>query len=501
MEKQTILKMRKITKSYGGVEVLHGVDFDLRAGEVHVLIGENGAGKSTLMKILSGAVQMDAGTILMEEQKTGELAQVHIKDPLTAQHLGVCMVYQESNLIDNISVAENLFLGKAPPHKVMVNWAAMYHGAAEQLAAVQCHVDPKQLVETLSVAEKQTVEIAKAISTNARILVLDEPTSSLSDREVEILFDLIRQAKEKNMGIIYISHRMDEIFSIGDRITVFRDGSYIDTVDVAQTTQNDLIKMMIGRELEEDLEPPRSLPERKPVALSVRGVHVQGCEMPIDFDLYEGEILGVFGLVGAGRTELARILFGIDRIGSGSLLKNGKKIVNNSPVAAIKNGFALLPEDRKRVGLIGGLSIRDNLLLVKLRELKAILWTRRQEREIAEKYMNRLSVAARDQDQLVSNLSGGNQQKVVFAKWLSVHPDIMILDEPTRGIDVAVKTEIYQLMQELAREKVSILMISSDLPEILKVSNRIMVMHDHRVTLIEKRELLDQKRIMEAAIQ
>lgn len=500
MEKHTILEMEAITKSYGGVEVLHGVDFDLRSGEVHVLIGENGAGKSTLMKILSGVVPLDSGIIRMADE-IGQLKRVNIKDPVTAQRLGVCMVYQESNLIDNISIAENLYLGNEPLHMGMVDWPTLYQGAVKQLERVQCFADPKQLVETLSVAEKQTVEIAKAISSNARILVLDEPTSSLSDREVGILFGLIQQAKQQGIGIVYISHRMDEIFTIGDRITVFRDGSLINTMDVAKTTQSELIKMMIGRELEQDKAPAHSLPDGTPVALSVRDFRVMGCETPVNFDLLEGEILGVFGLVGAGRTELAEMLFGIDHPGNGTLVKNGKKIVNNSPDVAIRNGFALLPEDRKRIGLIGGLSIRENLLLVKLRELKTILWSGQQERQIAADYMKRLSVAARDQDQLVSNLSGGNQQKVVFAKWLAIQPDIMILDEPTRGIDVAVKEEIYQLMQQLAREKVSILMISSDLPEILKVSNRVMVMHDHRVTLIEKRELLDQKRIMEAAIQ
>lgn len=500
MNKQKLLNMSAVTKSYGGVEVLHGVDFDLYSGEVHVLIGENGAGKSTLMKVLSGAVPMDSGKIEIADDN-GVLTQVNIKDPVSAQKLGVCMVYQESNLIDNISIAENLYLGKEPLKHGIIDWDAIYSGSAKQLEAVKCSIDPRRLVETLSVADKQTVEIAKAISANARILVLDEPTSSLSDREVDILFELIRQAKKQGIGIVYISHRMDEIFTIGDRITVFRDGNLIDTVNVQDTDQSSLVEMMIGRKLEMSEETAHSVPESTPIALSVRDVHVMGCEEAVNFDLHEGEILGVFGLVGAGRTELARILFGIDKIGSGTIEKNGKKISNSSPNAAIKNGFALLPEDRKRIGLIGGLSIRENLMLVKLRELKSVIWSGRQERSITREYMEKLSVAAHSQDQLVSNLSGGNQQKVVYAKWLSIRPDIMILDEPTRGIDVAVKEEIYALMRQLAREKVSIIMISSDLPEILKVSNRVMVMHDHRVTLIEKRELLDQKRIMEAAIQ
>ena len=500
MEKQILLNMTAITKSYGGVEVLHGVNFDLLAGEVHVLIGENGAGKSTLMKILSGAVAMDGGAIEIANE-AGELVKANIKDPVSAQRLGICMVYQESNLIDNISDAENLYLGKEPLRRGVVDWEAIYRGSAQQLAAVKCSIDPKRLVETLSVADKQTVEIAKAISANARILILDEPTSSLSDREVEILFKLIQQAKEQGIGIVYISHRMEEIFSIGDRITVFRDGNLIDTVKVRDTSQSDLVEMMIGRKLEKNEEESHSLPSDTPIALSVRDVHIQGCEDAINFDLYEGEILGIFGLVGAGRTELARILFGIDKIGKGKLIKHGQEIINGSPSAAIKNGFALLPEDRKRIGLIGSLPIRENLMLVKLRELKSIIWNRRQERDITAEYMKKLSVAAHSQDQLVSNLSGGNQQKVVYAKWLSINPDIMILDEPTRGIDVGAKEEIYQLMRQLSKEKVSIIMISSDLPEILKVSNRVMVMHDYRITMTEKRELLTQKRIMEAAIQ
>lgn len=500
MEKQILLNMTAITKSYGGVEVLHGVNFDLLAGEVHVLIGENGAGKSTLMKILSGAVPMDSGTIEIANE-AGELVKANIKDPVSAQKLGICMVYQESNLIDNISIAENLYLGKEPLRRGVVDWNAIYKGSAQQLAAVKCSIDPKRLVETLSVADKQTVEIAKAISANARILILDEPTSSLSDREVEILFELIRQAKERGIGIVYISHRMDEIFSIGDRVTVFRDGSLIDTVNVKDTDQSRLVEMMIGRKLEKYEEEAHSLPSDTPVALSVRNVHVQGCQEAVNFDLYKGEILGIFGLVGAGRTELARVLFGIDKIGDGKLIKDGREIVNNTPNAAIKNGFALLPEDRKRIGLIGGLPIRENLMLVKLRELKSIIWNQRQENEITAEYMKKLSVAAHSQNQLVSNLSGGNQQKVVYAKWLAIHPDIMILDEPTRGIDVGVKEEIYQLMRQLAKEKVSIIMISSDLPEILKVSNRVIVMHDYRITMTEKREQLTQKQIMEAAIQ
>lgn len=500
MKEQFLLNMTAITKSYGSVEVLHGVNFNLLAGEVHVLIGENGAGKSTLMKILSGAVPMDSGTIEIANE-AGELVQTNIKDPVSAQKLGICMVYQESNLIDNISIAENLYLGKEPLRGGVVDWDTIYKGSVQQLAAVKCSIDPKRLVETLSVADKQTVEIAKAISANARILILDEPTSSLSDREVEVLFDLIQQAKEQGIGIVYISHRMDEIFTIGDRITVFRDGNLIDTLKVKDTTQSNLVEMMIGRKLEATEEPPHSLPEDTPIALSVRDVFVQGCEEAINFDLYEGEILGIFGLVGAGRTELARIIFGIDKIGKGKLIKHGREITNNSPSAAIKNGFALLPEDRKRIGLIGGLSIRENLMLVKLRDLKSILWNRRQEKDITAKYMEKLSVAANSQDQLVSNLSGGNQQKVVYAKWMSIRPDIMILDEPTRGIDVGAKEEIYQLMRQLSKEKVSIIMISSDLPEILKVSNRVIVMHDSHITMTEKLELLTQKRIMEAAIQ
>ena len=500
MDSKQILSMENISKSFGNVEVLHSVSFNLNAGEVHVLIGENGAGKSTLMKILSGVEKRTSGIIRMTDS-AGKTEEIELEDPGAAKSRGIYMVYQESNLLDNLSIAENLYLGQEPMKHGHIDWPAIYAGAREQLDVVKCDLDPHTVVEKLSVAEKQTVEIARALSADAKILVFDEPTSSLSDREVEILFGLIEKAKESGIGIIYISHRMDEIFRIADRITVFRDGSLIGTVTRAGTTQEKLIEMMIGRQLSQDDEAPHSLSDGTPVKLSLRNIRIAPGDDPIDLDIYEGEIFGIFGLVGAGRTELARIIFGVDPIGDGSILVDGHKVDNSTTWNSIGNGFALLPEDRKRIGLIGEHSIKQNMLLVKLRELKNILLSGRPEKQLADEYIEKLSLVCQGIDQPVNRLSGGNQQKVVYAKWLMTNPKIMILDEPTRGIDVGVKAEIYSLMRELAKEKITIIMISSDLPEILRVSNRVAVMHDHRITLVERRELLDQKTIMEAAIQ
>lgn len=499
MKQRKILQMNQISKSFGASNVLNKVDFDLLSGEVHILIGENGAGKSTLMKILAGILPKDDGEIFIENS-SNLLDKVEIKSSLTAINMGISMVFQESNLIDNITVSENMYLGKEPIKRGVIDWERLHKDTQIQLDKVKCLCNPKQLVENLSVAEKQTVEIAKALSCDAKIIIFDEPTSSLSDKEVDILFDLIRETKKTGVGIIYISHRMEEIFTIGDRITVLRDGNLIGTVEVDQTNPNDLVKMMVGRELEQDYIPPVALPDDTDIALSVRDVHVMGEETPVSFDVYKGEILGVFGLVGAGRTELARILFGIDPIHNGKIVKEGVEIRNSSPFKAVDNGFAFLPEDRKNKGLITEMSVCDNITLVKLRDLKKILWNKKKEKEIADDYIKKLKIVVRDQEQEAKYLSGGNQQKVVYAKWMSMHPDILILDEPTRGIDVGAKADIYHIMEELTRNGVTIIHISSDLPEILRVSNRVMVMHDYKITMVEKRENVTQETIMEAAI-
>jgi ribose transport system ATP-binding protein len=499
VEEQLILKTKGICKSFGGVEVLHSIDFDLRIGEVHVLIGENGAGKSTLMKIIAGAENPDEGEIYFTNTQ-GMLNKVDIKTPKVSQDLGISMVFQESNLIDNLSIAENIYLGREPLKNGLIDWKNLYDETKHHLKIINSPLDPKTLVGNLSVAEKQTIEIAKALAFKSTAIIFDEPTSSLSDREVEMLFGLIRDTISRGVGIIYISHRMEELLQIGDRITVFRDGNLVDTVDAKETNTNELIRMMVGRDLKEE-EQKKQISIQNDPFLKIRNIRIPPCEAPISFDVNKGDVLGIFGLVGAGRTEFARIIFGIDPIKNGEIIKDAKRIANSNPSASIKNGFALLPEDRKNIGLIPGLSIRDNLTLVKLMDLDKILWNRIKETKITGEYIQKLSVAAVDQEQLVSHLSGGNQQKVVFGKWLCIKPEIIILDEPTRGIDIRTKSEIYSLLNHLSEEGVTILLISSDLPEILRVCNRIIVMHDKQITMNERRDVLDQEIIMDAAIR
>lgn len=360
-------------------------------------------------------------------------------------------------------------------------------------------VSPTAVVETLTTAQKQCVEIAKCLSHDAKIIILDEPTSSLSEKEVVTLFSLIRSLKASGVSIVYISHRMEEIFEIGDRITVFRDGEMIDTVHVADTTENDLVKMIIGREFVSD-DACEGERKHEEVRLEGRNISVGKFGKKLDFRIYKGEILGIFGLVGAGRTELARMIFGIDPMGDGVLYKDGKQIRIRNPRDAIRQGIGMIPEDRKHLGLITKLDVRDNLTLAALKKMPAVLKNRTMETSLTEEYIDRLGIVTAGQQQMIERLSGGNQQKVVISKWLALDLDVVILDEPTRGVDVGAKAEIYGIMRQLAEEGKSILMISSDLPEVLRVSHRILVMHDGEIKLNRPSNELDQEQIMHAAI-
>ncbi len=494
----TILKMTGISKQFAGVTVLDQVDFELKKGEVHVLIGENGAGKSTLMKILAGIHPPTAGEILLAGRDSG-LSRVEIPDPRSALEMGISMVFQEFNLMENMSVAENIFIGREPVKRGMFDRKTLNRQAAEAMARVRLDMPPRTVVGKLSVAQKQCVEIAKSLTHDAKIIILDEPTSSLSEKEVRVLFNLIAELKAQGVSIVYISHRMEEIFEIGDRITVFRDGRYIDTVAVADTDVNQLVKMMIGREFDLDAR-TRPNSEKREVMLECRDVTARGFDARINLTAHAGEILGIFGLVGAGRTELARILFGIDPIGDGQLFKRGQRIFINNPDDAIKHKIGLIPEDRKLLGLIIRMNLRDNISLLKLREMPWILRSRAEESGMAAEYIDRLSIATSGQTQLVERLSGGNQQKVVISKWIAMDMDILILDEPTRGVDVGAKAEIYHIIRQLAQSGKCIIMISSDLPEILRVSHRVLVMHDGGVKLDAPVSELDQEIIMHRAI-
>ncbi len=494
-----ILQMSNITKRFSGVTVLNKVNFNLRRGEVHVLIGENGAGKSTLMKILTGIHQKDEGRILLMDQE-GELKEAELDSPVTALEKGISMVFQEFNLMENMTIAENICIGYEPVKGIVLDRKKMMQTAREQMRRVNMEdVSPTAVVETLTTAQKQCVEIAKCLSHDAKIIILDEPTSSLSEKEVVTLFSLIRSLKASGVSIVYISHRMEEIFEIGDRITVFRDGEMIDTVHVADTTENDLVKMIIGREFVSD-DACEGERKHEEVRLEGRNISVGKFGKKLDFRIYKGEILGIFGLVGAGRTELARMIFGIDPMGDGVLYKDGKQIRIRNPRDAIRQGIGMIPEDRKHLGLITKLDVRDNLTLAALNKMPAVLKNRTMETSLTEEYIDRLGIVTAGQQQMIERLSGGNQQKVVISKWLALDLDVVILDEPTRGVDVGAKAEIYGIMRQLAEEGKSILMISSDLPEVLRVSHRILVMHDGEIKLNRPSNELDQEQIMHAAI-
>lgn len=497
---RTIVEMGNIVKSFAGIKALNDVHLDLREGELHALMGENGAGKSTLMKILTGVYSKDSGTIKLAS-KDGSLKEVEIKTPLQAQHLGISMVFQEFNLLDNMDIAENIFLGREPvDRKHCIDKKKMYADAKKWLDTVHLDIDPKSKVSDLSVGFKQLLEIAKCLSFNARIIILDEPTASLTDRESETLFSIIDELKRNNISIVYISHRMEEVFNLADRITVFRDGTYIDTVERKNFKEDEIIKMMIGRELQEDVSARAIKGGSDEIALEVQNIKVYKNSTPVNLKLRKGEILGMFGLVGAGRTELSRVIFGIDPVGDGRILVDGKEIKITRPLDAIKAGIALVPEDRKDLGLILGMSVKDNMLLPKLGTFTSPVLNKKDISNITGTYIQDLSIALASEEEEVKNLSGGNQQKVVIAKWMAMNPKILIMDEPTRGIDIGAKSEIYAIMRKLTEEGMSIIMISSEMAEIQKVSDRVIVMHEGSVTGEMSVDEATQATIMNAAI-
>lgn len=489
-----VLEMRNITKRFPGVLALNDVQFDLRPGEVHCLVGENGAGKSTLMKILAGAQPMDSGAVYLSGQ------EIKILNPHHAQQLGISMIYQEFNLSPFLSVAENIFLGREPRfgRSPFVNWPKMYNDAREILSRIKVDLDVRKPVNELSVAQQQMVEIGKAISFNAKIIVMDEPSATLTEHELKALFELIATLKKKDIGLIYISHRLEEIFEIGDRVTVMRDGEYIGTEPVAGLTRDDIIRMMVGRELKDEF--PKEVFAPGESKLRVENLTRKGAFENITFEVHAGEIVGLTGLVGAGRTEVARAIFGADKIDGGKIYLDGEQAVVRSPQDAISRGIGLLTEDRKGQGLVLGMTVRENTTLANLRAVvKWLFIDRRKEKTAAQKYVKDLQIKTPSIEQVVQNLSGGNQQKVVLAKWLFTRSKILIFDEPTRGIDVGAKVEIYKLMNDLARGGVSILMISSELPEVLGMCDRILVMHEGRLAGELTRQEATQELIMRCA--
>ncbi len=489
-----VLEMTDVVKRFPGVLAVNKAQLKLRPGEVHCLLGENGAGKSTLMKILAGAQPMDAGEIRIAG------APVHIASPHHAQQLGVSMIYQEFNLSPYLSVAENIYLGREPriAKTPFVNWTKMYADARALLERIGMNLDVRKPVNECSVAQQQMIEIAKALSFQAKIIVMDEPSATLTDHELASLFRLIRELRREGIGIIYISHRLEEIFEIGDRVTVMRDGEYIDTKPVGELTRELIISMMVGRTLKNEF--PKEEFARGEERLRVEGLSRRGAFRDIDFSVHRGEIVGLTGLVGAGRTEVARAIFGADPIDGGQILLDGAPLRLTSPRGAIQHGIGLLTEDRKGQGLVLGLSVRENTTLANLKALSAFFFVnRRRERTVAAQYVRDLQIKTPSIEQTAQNLSGGNQQKVVLAKWLFTDSKVLIFDEPTRGIDVGAKVEIYKLMNDLVRRGVAILMISSELPEVLGMCDRILVMHEGRLAGELARSEATQEKIMHLA--
>ena len=473
-----LIRLSKIEKRFPGVHALKSVGFELTAGEVHALMGENGAGKSTLMKIMSGVYQPDSGAILLQGQ------QIHLPNPASAQRLGIGMIHQELALMNHLTVAQNIFIGREPRRSFgRLDEAALNRAAAEIFAGMKVDIDPRAEVMDLSVAKQQMVEIAKALSFRSRILIMDEPTAALNDREVGELFAIIARLKQEGVGIVYISHKMDEIKRIADRVTVMRDGATVGTVDAAPTPISTIITMMVGRELDGSSVDIPDL-SAAPVALEVRGLSRGRVVRDVSFSVKAGEILGFAGLMGAGRTEVARLIFGADRRDGGDILVHGRPARIASPLDAVEARIGYLSEDRKHLGLALGLDVRDNIALPNLNLFRRFLGVVDDSAlgAKARDYIGSLSIRTPSERQEARLLSGGNQQKIVLAKWLLRDCDILIFDEPTRGIDVGAKAEIYRLLHSLAAMGKAIIVISSELPEVMRLSHRIAVMCEGQLT-------------------
>jgi len=489
---EKLIEMKNVDKKFPGVYALKGVDFNLEPGEVHALLGENGAGKSTLMKILSGIYSIDGGDIYIKGEK------VTIESVKDAQKLGISIIHQELALVPHLSIAENIYLGREPRKKNgLIDISKIVDNAQLLIDDFGLDLDAAILVNNLTIAQQQMVEIIKAVSFNSDIIIMDEPTSSLSDKEVEYLFKTIEKLTSKGVGIVYISHRMSELFALSSRITVLRDGQYIDTVVTAETTETQLISLMVGRELESFYTKDNKVVDKKVLKVSN---FTTNYVKNINFELRKGEILGFAGLIGAGRSELMKGLFGLDEVLDGEILLNDKEIKIKEPNDAIEKGVVYVPENRKEEGLFLNQSIRFNLSIKILDKfIKLLKVNRKVEDEIVTSYINELAVKTPSEEQLVNNLSGGNQQKVLIAKWLATKPKVLILDEPTRGVDVGAKSDIYTIINNLANEGVSIIMVSSDLPEVINMSDRIVVMCEGEIKTILDNNNVTQENVMHYA--
>ena len=490
----TLLLMEGIDKSFPGVHALNQCNFDLRRGEVHALVGENGAGKSTLMKILAGIYEKDSGRIIFKGD------DVEVPNPNAAQQMGISMVHQELNMMPHLTAGQNIFIGREPKNGLFLDENVLNQKAKELFELMHLDLDPRTKVSELTVAKQQMVEIAKVLSFNADVLIFDEPSAPLTDVEIKELFRIIQQLREEGVGIIYITHRLEELKQISDRVTVLRDGLFVDTVQTKDADLDQIIKMMVGRVIYESTP---QVPEDRSteVVLEVKNLSNGKDIKDVSFELRKGEILGFAGLVGAGRTETSRAIFGADKFESGEVFVNGKMVQIKGPTDAVANDIAYLSEDRKRYGLCLGLEVKTNIALTIFEQLTAILgWIKVQSvNRIASNFVEKLSIRTPSIEQKAKNLSGGNQQKLVIGKWLAKDADILIFDEPTRGIDVGAKQEIYTLLNDLASQGKSIIMISSELPEILRMSHRVLVMCEGRVTGILDYKDANQESIMQLA--
>ncbi len=488
-----IIELTAISKHFGSVQALHNAQLALYPGEVHALLGENGAGKSTLVKILGGIHRPDTGEVKI----VGEAVELH--NPAQAQHLSIAVIHQEPTLFPDLNVAENIFMGRHPYDRFgRILWKQVYQDVERLLASLDVPLSVYTPARGLSVADQQLVEIAKALSLNARVLVMDEPTAALSTREVETLFAITRHLRQSGVAILFVSHRLEEVFELADRITIMRDGTHVITAPTSHFTSEDIIRYMVGRELTALF--PKSNAEIGEVLLDVRHLTRKGVFEDISFQLRKGEILGFAGLVGAGRTEVARVLFGIDKADAGEIRIHDELVHISSPNTAMRHGIAYVPEDRRQQGLVMNFSITANMTLPILQRFSRFgIVNRQHERSVASDYSQQLRVHSAGINQLVKALSGGNQQKVVLAKWLVTHPSILILDEPTRGVDIGAKAEVHRIISELASQGLAIILISSELPEVLAMSDRVLVMYEGQLMEIFDRNEVDQEKVMFAA--
>lgn len=492
---ETIVSMEHISKSFPGVKALDDVRFDLRSGEVMALLGENGAGKSTLMKILSGVYTRDGGSMEIFGKEYGDL------NPKLAQEVGVAIIHQELNMCRHLSVAENMYLGREKTRGVMLSNSEMEAEARAILDELNIGLEPQQVVGELPVSKQQMVEIAKALSTNARILIMDEPTSALTAKEIQDLFRIIKDLKAKGCGIVYISHRLEELQHIVDRVTIMRDGQYITSMNFQDVTMDEMIAHMVGREIKEKF--PRVSCEKGKKVLEVKHLNAGPMVRDVSFDLYEGEIVGFAGLMGAGRTETTRAIFGVDPKTGGEIILDGREIKIHKPEDAIRAGIVLAPEDRKKDGLCTKLSIRHNIALPNLDLIcnKLGVVSSAREKEMCSRVVKDLKVKTPNVEVSAGNLSGGNQQKIVVGKWLARDSRVVIFDEPTRGIDVAAKVEIYNLMNDLKKQGIAVMFVSSEMPEVMGIADRIIVMCDGRITGEISAEEATQNQILTYATQ